>query len=111
MRCRTVLQEFEAHLHPVQPGSNVHGKSEWKHYGDGTDRFKISLRELSLPDNSDIDLWRDGQWMMRLSVKDSRAKLDIENDNGSGIPTIKAGQVFQVKSGETVLAEGKYEVE
>jgi hypothetical protein len=111
MRFRTVLQEFEAHFHPVQPGSNVRGKSEWKHYGDGTYRFKISIRDIPLPDHSEIDLWRDGHWMMRLSVQSNKAKVDLENDSGSGIPSIKAGQVVQVKFGETVLAEGKYETE
>ena len=111
MRFRTVLQEFEAHFHPVQSGSNVRGKSEWKHYGDGTYRFKISIRDIPLPDHSEIDLWRDGHWMMRLSVQSNKAKVDLENDSGSGIPSIKAGQVVQIKSGETVLAEGKYETE
>jgi hypothetical protein len=70
-RFGAVLQELEAHFHPVQRGSTVRGKSEWKHYGDGSYRFKISLRGISLPDNSEIDLWRDGRWMMRLLVKDN----------------------------------------
>ena len=109
MRFRTVLQEFEAHFQPVAPGSNVHGKSEWKHYGDGTYRFKISLRDIPLPDGTEIDLWRDGQWIMQLSEKDHRAKVDIENDHGSGIPAIQAGQVLQIKTDQIVLAEGTYE--
>jgi hypothetical protein len=111
MRLRTVLQEFEAHFHPVQPGSKVQGKSEWKHYGDGTYRFKISIRGIPLPDHSQIDLWRDGQWILRLPVLNHKAKADIENDNGSGIPMIEAGQVLQVKSGDTLIAQGKYEAE
>jgi hypothetical protein len=111
IKFRTVLQEFEAHFHAAQPGSKVHGKSEWKHYGDGTYRFKFSLRDVPLADGTEIDLWRDGQWLMRLPVKDNRAKTDIENDHGSGIPAITAGQVLQIKAGETVLAEGTYEAE
>lgn len=109
MRFRTVLQEFEAHFQLVAPGSNVHGKSEWKHYGDGTYRFKISLRDIPLPDGTEIDLWRDGQWIMQLSEKDHRVKVDIENDHGSGIPAIQAGQVLQIKTDQIVLAEGTYE--
>lgn len=111
MRFRSVLQEFEAHVRPVTPGSKVHGKSEWKQYADGNYRFKFSLREIPLPDGSEIDLWRGGQWMMRLPVKDHRARVDIESDHGSGIPAIKAGQVLQIKTGETLLAEGKYREE
>ncbi len=110
-RFRTVLEEFETHFHPVQPGSKVHGKSEWKHYGDGTYRFKISIRDIPLTDNSEIDLWRDGSWMMRLQVQNKKAKADIEHEGGSGVPNIKAGQVLQIRSGETVLAEGTYEAE
>jgi hypothetical protein len=111
MRIRNVLSEFEAHLRSAEPGSRVHGKSEWKHYGDHTYRFRISIREIPLPDQSNIDLWLDGQWIMRLRVEHNKVKADLENDNGSGIPAIKAGQVLQIKSGEVVLAEGKYEAE
>jgi hypothetical protein len=111
MRIRTVLQEFEAHFHSVQPGSKIHGKSEWKHYGDGTYRFKISIRDLPLADGSQVDLWRDGSWLMKVTVQNKKIKLDLENDGGSGIPAIKAGQVVQVKSGDVIMAEGKYEAE
>jgi hypothetical protein len=111
MRFRTVLEEFEAHFQPIQPGLNIRGKSEWKHYGDGTYRFKISVRDIPLADGSQVDLWRDGTWLMRLSVQNGKVKLDIENDSGSGIPVVRAGQVLQIKSGQSVLAEGKYEAE
>ena len=90
MRFRTVLQEFEAYFHSVQPGSNVHGKSEWKQYGDGTYRFKISIRDIPLPDGRETDLWRDGQWILRLSV----------SDNPSGFALITRGQILQM-----ILAE------
>ena len=111
MRIRNVLQEFEAHFHPVPPDSKVRGKSEWKHYGDGTYRFKISIRDIPLPDGSQVDLWRDGSWLMRLTVQNKKAKVDLENDSGSGIPVIAAGQVLQIRSGENILAEGRYEAE
>ena len=111
MRIRTVLQEFEAHFHPVQPGSNLRGKSEWKQYGDGTYRFKFYLVNIPLADGSHIDLWRDGSWLMRVKVQNKKARVEIENDSGSGVPATKAGQVLQIKFGEMVLAEGKYEAE
>jgi hypothetical protein len=111
MRIRTVLQEFEAHFHPVGPGSNVRGKSEWKEYGDRTIRFKLSIVNIPLSDGSQIDLWRDGSWLMRLTVQNNKAKVDLENDGGSGIPAINAGQILHVRLGDVVLAEGKYEAE
>jgi hypothetical protein len=110
-RFRTVVEEFEAHVHPIQPDSNLRGKSEWKHYADGSYRFKLSLRGLDLPDNSEIDIWRDGSWFMRLTVQNQKAKVDLENEGGSGIPTIKPGQVLQIKYANELLAEGEYKVE
>jgi hypothetical protein len=111
MRLRSVLREFEAHFHPVQAGSNVHGKSEWKHYGNGTYRFKISIRNISLPDGSQVDILCDGIWIVQLSVQNHKARLDLENDNGAGVLSITAGQVLQVRSGDTILAEGTYREE
>ncbi len=111
MRIRNVLKEFEAHLYPVQPGSDIRGKSERKHYGDGTYRFKLSIRNLPLPDGSQIDLWLDDRPMMKLSVQDGKAKIDIEDQGGVGVPAVKAGQILEIKSGEQVLAEGKYEAD
>ena len=111
MRIRNVVQEFEAHFYPVQPDSSVRGKSEWKQYGDGTYRFKISIRDIPLPDGSQVDLWRDGSWLMSIPVQNRKAKVDLENDSRSGIPAISAGQVLQIRSGKIVLAEGQYEAE
>jgi hypothetical protein len=96
MRIRNVLKEFEADLHPVQPDSSIQGKSEWKHYREGTYRIKISIRNLPLPDDSKIYLWLDGKLLMQLSVQNHKAKVDIGNDSGIGIPVIKAGQVIQI---------------
>jgi len=111
MKIRNVLKEFEAHINPVQPGGTTQGKSEWKHYGDGTYRFKISVRNIPLPDNSRIDVILDDVRMMQLTVNHNKAKTDLENQTRIGIPNIQAGQVLQVKFGETVLAEGAYVAE
>jgi len=111
LRLRAVLQEFEAHLQPAQPGSKIRGKSEWKQYGDGSYRFKLSLRDIALPDESQIDLWRETSWLMRLRVQSGRARVDIENDGGSDIPAIEAGQVLQIKHGDLLLAQGESKAE
>lgn len=89
----------------------MRGKSEWKHYVDDTYRFKISIRDIPLPDESKIDLWLDGRWIIRLMVERGKVKVDLENDSGAGIPAVQAGGVLQVKSGQIVLAEGTYEAE
>lgn len=108
MKIRNVLKEFEAHIHPGQPGGITQGKSEWKHYGDGTYRFKISIRNIPLPDNSKIDVMLDGMPILQLAVRNNKAKFDIENNMNFGIPAVRAGQKLQIISEQTVLAEGQY---
>lgn len=111
MRVRNVLKEFEAHIRSVQPNSKIEGKSEWKQYGDGTYRFKASIRNIDLPDDSHIDILLDGAKIIQLIVQDNKAKADLESSVQIGIPKVQAGQVLQIKFGETVLAEGIYKEE
>ena len=108
MKIRTVIKEFEAHIHPAQPGGRSHGKSEWKHYGDGTYRFKISIRNIPLPDGGKIEVVVDETRIAQLTVQNQKAKIDIESDIDINIPAIKAGQKLQVKTRDFVLAEGQY---
>jgi len=54
MCIRNVLKELEAHIHPITPGAGASGKSEWKHYADGTYRIKITLRAFQSPKDSDM---------------------------------------------------------
>ena len=100
MRIRKVLKEFEAHLQPAQPGGTTQVKSEWKHYGDGTYRFKISVRNIPLPDNNRIDVVLDETRIAELTVLNNKARIDTEDNISIGLPN--------VKSGESVLAEGQY---
>lgn len=111
IRLRNILKEFEAHIHPVQADSKIPGKSEWKHYDDGTYRIKASIRNIPLPEDSRIDLMLDDVRIMQLTVKNNKAKADLESPIQVGIPKVKPGQVLRVTFGESVLAEGKYEAE
>lgn len=108
MKIRSVLKEFEAHLQPTQHGGKIQGKSEWKHYGDGTYRFKLSIRNIPLPDNSRIDVTLDETHIAALIVLDNKAKIDTENNMSIGIPNVIVGRRLQVKSADMVLAEGQY---
>ena len=108
MKIRNVLKEFEAEVSPVQPDSKIQGKSEWKHYGDGSYRFKITVRNIPLPDESKVDVMLDEIHIAEIIVQNKMAKLDTENNIYIGIPNVKAGQRLQVKSGDLVLAEGQY---
>jgi hypothetical protein len=98
MRIRNVLQEFEAHLQPVQPGTRTYGKSEWRHYADGTVRIRSFIRNIPLPNISAIDLVLDGAPIAQLQVQDNKAKIDLDNLTGQGIPAVRAGQTLQIRS-------------
>lgn len=111
MRVRNVLKEFEAHIGSVQPKSKIEGKSEWKQYGDGTYRFKVSIRKIGLPNDSRIDLHVVDVRVMQLTVQDGNTKADLESSIQVGIPKVQAGQVLQILFGETALAEGIYKEE
>ena len=111
MRIRNVLKEFEAHLEPTHVNGKIIGKSEWKQYGDGTYRFKISIRNIELPDDSRIDVLLDDAKVMQLTVQGSKAKADLESHIQVGIPRVQGGQMLQLKFGEVVLAEGIYKEE
>jgi hypothetical protein len=108
MKLRTVLKEFEAHLKPAQPGSRIEGKSEWKHYGDGTHRFKISIRNIPLPDDSRIDVILEETHIAAIIVQNNKAKIDTEDNLSIRMPNVRAGRRLQIKSEDTVLAEGQY---
>ena len=108
MRIRNVIKEYEAHLRPTQFDGAIQGKSEWKQYGDGTYRFKISIRNIPVPDNSRINVLLDETHIATLDVMNKKAKLDIEDNLSIGVPSVKPAQILRIKIGETVLAEGQY---
>jgi hypothetical protein len=70
--------------------------------------MKLRVRTLSsLPNDSQIDLWRDNIWLMRLRVQSGKANLSIENDSGSDIPAGAAKQGLQLKHYDVLLAQGE----
>jgi hypothetical protein len=106
MRIRNVRQEFGAHLQPVQPGTRTTGKSEWKHYADGTFRIRISIRNIPLPPSSVIELLLDGAQIAQLQVQGNKARIDRENMTSQGISAVRAGQTRHIRSKDIVLAKG-----
>ena len=108
MKIRNVLKEFEAHIYPVPPDGTTQGKSEWKHYGDGSYRYKIYLRNIPLADDSNIAVILDDTELVEITVRNRMAKIDSEDNPDIGIPHVKAGQRLQIKAGGLLLAEGQY---
>ena len=56
MRVRSVLQEYEAQLKPIQSASvsvdSAHGKGEWKVYGNSTRQCNVWVTGLNLSDGA-----------------------------------------------------------
>ena len=96
MRIRNVIKEYEAHLQPAQPSRAIQGKSEWKQYGDGTYRFKISVRNITLPDHSKVHVFVDKHHITTLHVMNATAKLDTQDNLSIGLPSIRAEQVSPI---------------
>ncbi|MCC6299134.1 MAG: hypothetical protein IT314_07540 [Anaerolineales bacterium] len=111
MRIRNVLKEFEAHLKPVHQGSKVTGKSEWKQYGDGAYRFKISIRKTDLPDGSQVDVLLQEKRVMQLVAQDGKAIADLESPIRVELPSVQAGDLLRIRFGESILAEGVFKAE
>ena len=74
--------------------------------------MKLRVRTLSsLPNDSQIDLWRDNSWHMRLRIQSGKANVAIENDSGSDIPAGAAKQGLQIKHGDLLLSQGEFKAE
>jgi hypothetical protein len=115
VRIRSVRHELEAKLAPV-PGSEsitagtTYAKAEWKVYGDGTRRCKLTVSRLDLPDGAVIELGVDGRQIDIIAVQGRRARFERESERGEIVPDVSAGQMLQVSyAGEVLLAGAFYE--
>ncbi len=109
MPVRTVKLELEAKLQATKGGgifSKPSGKLERKSYGDGTERLKISLRNLKVPDNSDAIVNADGQEIAKISITNKSGRLDQESQDISFMPTLQPGQIIEVRVCDRIFLKG-----
>jgi hypothetical protein len=94
MVIRRVLEELEARLEPApQAASHAKGKLEFKRYGDGRQRMKISCKTLDLPDDADLQLLCGETIVAVLQARKGRAEIDEERDGAANAPPLAAGDV------------------
>ena len=112
IRVRTAESEVEARLEPVQKDGDwakAHGKIERKTYKDGVHRLKVKVSRVPLPDGTKLQVLADERALVRLVLKNGRARHDAETRVADHIPALAAGENVRVtRDGKTVLEGSAY---
>jgi len=89
MSVRAVKYELEAKLIGESSGhfSKPSGKVERKSYSDGTERLKISVRNLKALKQSTAIIKVDSQEIAQLSLIKGSGRLDDESKDPTALPT------------------------
>ena len=108
---RRVLHELEARLiPPVAPAQpRAEGKLERKEYGDGTERLKISVRGLDVPDGSTALVAVEGSTVTQFDIWRGAGRADTRTV--SALPEMRAGQVVEVQVAGAILLSGTLRVD
>ena len=106
---RTILRELETHLFPAAagPSPKASGKIERKTYGDGTERLKVKVRKLDVPDGRTATVTAGNVVLCEMEVTRGRGEFDREEPAGGALPKLAAGQLVEVRVGEDVHLRGE----
>jgi len=99
MAIRRVLEELEARLEPVPQavsGDGAKGKLEFKRYGDGLLRMKVTCKELDLPEGAELQLLSGDTIIAVLEARKGRAEIDEERDGPEAAPALAAGDAVSL---------------
>ena len=116
MRVRNVRLEWEAVLAPAESGApaalrGARGKAEWKVYGDGARRCKVSVSRLNLPDDATLQLVAGGALIGYMTVQQGTARYRRESEQGESVPEIATDQILQVSHAGRIILEGRFYAE
>ena len=107
MAIRTILYELEAKLKPTSGGffSKPSGKLERKSYEDQTERLKIAVRNIKVPDGTVVKVTADGKEILGLPINDGRGKYDEESKSSATFPALELNQTIGIIiDGEVILS-------
>jgi len=113
MSIRTITFELEAKLKATAGGLffKPRGKVERKSYGDATERLKVKVSNLKVPDGSEAIVTVDGEEIARIEVMGGRGRFDEESRDPAMIPELQRGQTIEVSVGGEVLLRGNLYVD
>ena len=108
MIVRTVKYELEARLKPITSGlySKSSGKLERKTYGDMTERLKITIRKLKVPDDTLAIVTANGSEIATLPIKNGAGKFDEESGQTGMIQELKVNQTVNVIINDEIVLQG-----
>jgi hypothetical protein len=110
MVIRRVLEELEARLEPASQAAShgaSKGKLEFKRYGDGRQRMKISCKKLDLPEGAELQLVSGDTIVAVLEARKGRAEIDEERDGSEETPPLAAGDVVRLCHQGVPLLSGR----
>jgi hypothetical protein len=110
MVIRGVLEELEARLEPAPQavsGSGSKGKLEFKRYGDGRQRMKITCKGLDVSDGAEFQLVAGDAVIAVLEVRKGRAEIDEERDGSDTALALAAGDVVTLRHQGVPLLSGQ----
>lgn len=108
MEVRGVKLELEAKLKSPKGGffSKPSGKLERKTYDDSTERLKVSVRNLRVPDGVEATVEVDGCEIAKLKIENGKGRYDEEYTDPNLAPKLKSDQQVKIIVGSEILLEG-----
>lgn len=109
MGFRTVKLELEARLRPS--GGSVSrkaaGKVERKSYGDSTERLRVSVKNLEVPDDATATVSANGAAIADFLIRGGSGRLDRESGNPGEIPGLQRGDLIEIIVDGNVILSGE----
>lgn len=113
MRIRTVLQEREARLEPVpsSPFQKARGKAEWKIYGDGFRKCKLSVSNLNLADRTPIEIHINDRLIAEVPLENGKIRFHRDTEKGENVPAVAVNDLIRILNGGRIFLEGFFYAE
>ncbi len=89
--------------------SNACGKAERKWYGDGSERLKLHVRDLGVPDGSQVSVTIASRQVTTLAIHGGRLEFNVESSLGLTVPDAQIGEILAIEYGGEILVSGEFQ--
>lgn len=113
MSIRSVKYELEAKLNSRVGGmfSKPTGKLERKSYEDHSERLKITLRNLKVPNESVAIVSADGLEIAQVPIQKGVGRFDKESRGPAAFPKLEVDQKIEVHVNGALILDGALRVD